>query len=70
MRQDENNFIFHAGSKIKNQKLYAVGGRVLNFVSISDNFLKSRNRAIDQIKKLNWEDGFYRNDIGYKIIDK
>ena len=70
LRQDENNFIFHAGSKIKNQKLYAVGGRVLNFVSISDNFLKSRNRAIDQIKKLNWEDGFYRNDIGYKIIDK
>ena len=70
LSQDKDNFIFHAGSKIKNQKLYAVGGRVLNFVSISDNFLKSRNRAIDQIKKLNWKDGFYRNDIGYKIIDK
>ena len=70
LSQDKDNFIFHAGSKIKNQKLYAIGGRVLNFVSISDNFLKSRNRAIDQIKKLNWKDGFYRNDIGYKIIDK
>ncbi len=68
--QDKNNFIFHAGTNIKNQKIYAVGGRVLNFVSISDDFLKSRNRAINQLKKLDWKDGFYRKDIGYKIIDK
>ena len=68
--QDKNNFIFHAGTDIKNQKFCAVGGRVLNFVSISDNFLKSRNKVIDQLEKLNWKDGFYRNDIGYKIIDK
>ena len=48
----------------------AVGGRVLNFVSISDNYLDSRNKAINQIKKLNWKNGFYRSDIGYKVIDK
>ena len=70
LRQDQNNFIFHAGTEIRNQKFYAIGGRVLNFVSISDDFLKSRNKVIDQIKKLNWKDGFYRNDIGYKIIDR
>ena len=50
--------------------LHAIGGRVLNFVSISDSYLNSRNKAIDQIKKLNWKYGFYRSDIGYKIIDK
>ena len=58
------------GTKILNDTIHAVGGRVLNFVSISDNYLDSRNEAINQIKKLNWKNGFYRSDIGYKVIDK
>jgi len=66
---DDNNFIFHAGTKIENNKTYANGGRVLNFVSISDDFKKSRYLAIEQIKKLNWKNGFFRNDIGHKVID-
>ncbi len=67
---NKNNFIYHAGTKILNDTIHAVGGRVLNFVSISDNYLDSRNEAINQIKKLNWKNGFYRSDIGYKVIDK
>jgi len=66
----KNNFIYHAGTKISDDTIHAVGGRVLNFVSISDNYLDSRNKAINQIKKLNWKNGFYRSDIGYKVIDK
>ena len=67
---DENIFLYHAGTKILDGAVHAIGGRVLNFVSISDNYLDSRNKAIDQIKKLNWKNGFYRSDIGYKVIDK
>ena len=67
---NKNNFIYHAGTKISDDKIYAVGGRVLNFVSISDSYLNARNEAINQIKKLNWKNGFYRSDIGYKVIDK
>ena len=66
----QNNYLFHAGTKKIENKVYAVGGRVLNFVSISDNFLKSRNEIINQLKKLNWNRGFYRSDIGYKVIKK
>ena len=66
----ENNFIFHAGTKSNRKKIYAIGGRVLNFISISDKFKKSRNKVIEQIKKLNWKNGFYRSDIGYKVIKK
>ena len=44
-------------------------GRVLNFVSISDNFSKARIKVINNISNLNWKDGFYRRDIGYKVID-
>ena len=67
---NNNNFIYHAGTEISNDKVYAVGGRVLNFVSISDNYLDCRNEAINLIEKLNWKNGFYRSDIGFKVIDK
>ena len=62
------NFLFHAGTVKKNNKVYAVGGRVLNFVSVSDNFADSKKEIIDNIERLNWSGGFYRKDIGYKVI--
>ena len=44
---DENNFIFHAGTKKENDKIYATGGRVLNFISLSDDFLQARVRCMN-----------------------
>ena len=70
IKSSNNNFIYHAGTKNSDNAILAVGGRVLNFVSISDNYLDSRNEAINQIEKLNWKNGFYRSDIGFKVIDK
>ncbi len=67
---NKNTFIYHAGTEIVNNKVYAIGGRVLNFVSISDNLNSSRESVIKEIKALNWENGFYRKDIGHRIIDK
>ncbi len=66
---DDNEFIFHAGTKLDKTKIFSNGGRVLNFVVISEEFKKSRNRAIEIIKKVNWTNGFFRKDIGYKVID-
>ena len=64
----ENENIFHAGTLKTKTGIVSNGGRVLNFVSISDNFLKSRASAINLIKKLNWKNGYYRRDIGHKVI--
>ena len=66
----ENNFIYHAGTTLKQNKVYTNGGRVLNFVSITNDYLKSRNEVIELINKLNWNGGFYRSDIGFKVIKK
>ena len=66
---NKNIFIYHAGTKSINNEVYAVGGRVLNFVSISDDLRKSREFVIHEIEKLNWGNGFYRKDIGFRIID-
>ena len=64
----EDNYIFHAGTKIDNSIIYSNGGRVLNFVIKSTNLKESRDQAVNLIKILNWENGFFRKDIGYKII--
>ena len=67
---NENEFIFHAGTKINGYRVFSNGGRVLNFVAKADSFKKSRDMVIDLIKKINWINGFYRKDIGFKVIDK
>ena len=66
----DSDFCFHAGTIINQNKIFAVGGRVLNFVSLSDNFLEARKKIISKLEKLNWTQGFYRKDIGHKVIDQ
>ena len=63
----ENEFIFHAGTLKKDNTIYAIGGRVLNFVAISNDFNLAKKNILYNLKKLNWSDGFYRRDIGYKV---
>ena len=65
----KNEFIFHAGTKKEKDKILSNGGRVLNFVIRSNNFKNNRETAIKLINKINWENGFFRRDIGYKVID-
>ena len=67
---DESDFIYHAGTKKSQNKIYSNGGRVINFVSLSSNFKESRNKIFNHIDKLNWNGGFFRKDIGYKVIDE
>ena len=66
----KNEYIYHAGTKIDKGQIYSNGGRVLNFVCLSNNFKKSRNIINNLIRLLNWPGGFFRKDIGYKVIDK
>ena len=67
---NENNFLFHAGTDIKDNKIYAVGGRVLNFISLSNTYSEAKKNIHENLEKLNWEKGFFRKDIGYKVINK
>ena len=67
---NENEYCYHASTNITNEQIYATGGRVLNFVCLSDNFLEARTKVINSINFLNWDGGFYRKDIGYKVIDE
>ena len=67
---NKDNFIFHAGTYIDGEKIFSKGGRVLNFVSLSDNFSEARKKNIQNLLNLNWSEGYYRKDIGFKVIEK
>jgi len=65
---DENNYLFHAGTEKRDKKIYAVGGRVLNFVCLSDDFSSAKKNIINNLEQLDWSGGFYRKDIGHKVL--
>jgi len=67
---NKQSFIFHAGTKIRNNLLFSNGGRVLNVVVLGNTFLKIRNHIFKIINKINWKFGFFRKDIGWRVIKK
>ena len=69
IKLSKKEYIYHAGTMYRNGKLVSNGGRVLSISAIGGNFLKIRKRIIKIIKKLNWKEGFYRKDIGWKVIN-
>ena len=70
VRLTKKSFIFHAGTKIKDGMLISNGGRVLNIIVLGINFLKIKNQILKIIKVINWKHGFFRRDIGWRIIKK
>ena len=70
VNDNKNLFIIHAGTKNSNQNILSVGGRVLNIVGKGQNFNKIRKKIIYLIKKINWKNGFYRKDIGWRVTKK
>ena len=66
---DKKNQIFHAGTYEKNNKIFSNGGRVLNITTLAKNLNAARDRSLVTLNKINWSDGFFRKDIGWKVIN-
>ena len=67
IKLNNDEYIFHAGTKIKDGNFLATGGRVLNIVATTENFRKSKEKSVKILKKLDWKEGFFRKDIAYKV---
>ncbi|BBM36290.1 phosphoribosylamine--glycine ligase [Pseudoleptotrichia goodfellowii] len=63
-QEDEQNILFIAGAKKENGDFFTAGGRVLNVVSLGDSPEEARKTAYDKIKKINFDNIYYRKDIG------
>ena len=68
IKVNKKTFIYHAGTKYKNKDLLSNGGRVLNVSAIGSKFINIRSDIIKVLKKINWKAGFFRKDIGWRII--
>lgn len=67
---DENVEIFHAGTADKNGELIANGGRVLNITASGKTVQEAQKAAYAAIAKIDWPEGFYRHDIGWRAIER
>ncbi len=67
---NKNNQIFHAGTYEKNNKIFSNGGRVLNITSVAKDLLEARKNSLSSLEQINWTDGFFRKDIGWRAIKK
>ncbi|NOD45856.1 MULTISPECIES: phosphoribosylamine--glycine ligase [unclassified Ruegeria] len=68
--EDSSNMVFHAGTKAVEGQVQAAGGRVLNVTARGDTLQEARERAYKMVDGVNWPEGFYRRDIGWRALDK
>ena len=59
---------FHAGTSEKDGKIIATGGRVLNVTARGATLQEARDRAYAMAARIDWPDGFYRKDIGWRAL--
>lgn len=60
--------IFHAGTEMRDGRLVATGGRVLNVCALGRNVGEAQARAYAAIERIDWPNGFCRHDIGWRAI--
>lgn len=67
---DQNVLLFHAGT-VKNDKgeLVANGGRLLLAAARGKTLADAQSNVYKELEKLNWENCFYRKDIGNRAIN-
>ncbi len=60
--------VFHAGTAMKDGKLVATGGRVLNVTARAATIGEAQAKAYQAVDKIDWPGGFCRRDIGYRAL--
>jgi len=65
---DSNSKLFHAGTKLVDGKVLTSGGRVFCATALGDDLKKAQEKAYELVNKINFENSYYRKDIGYKGI--
>ena len=66
---NNNQYLFHASTFNKNNRIFTSGGRVLNATAVNKNLRSGRNTCVGMLKKINWKDKYFRKDIGWRAID-
>lgn len=61
--------VFHAGTASNaDGELVAAGGRVLGVTALGGDVAKAQAAAYEGVKQIEWDDAYYRNDIGWRAV--
>ena len=67
---EDNALVFHAGTKAgeKPGQVLTNGGRVLNVCAMGKDLKEAQQKANAACEVIQFEGGFYRHDIGYRVM--
>ena len=60
--------VFHACTKLDNGQVLTNGGRVLCATALGNSVTEAQAIAYQQVKSIQWNGVYYRDDIGYRAI--
>tara|TARA_Y100000813_G_scaffold3791_1_gene2735 strand:+ start:266 stop:1552 length:1287 start_codon:yes stop_codon:yes gene_type:complete len=63
----ENSILFHAGTRMEEDKLITNGGRVMAITSFGRTIEEALRKSFDNAEKVNFEGKYYRKDIGFDL---
>lgn len=59
--------VFHAGTELAQKQVVSSGGRVLGVTAVEETFDRAIAKAYRAVEKIQFEDSFYRRDIGDRV---
>lgn len=68
IENDEDIKLFHAGTKLVNDKVMTSGGRVFCATALGDDLKSAQVKAYELVDKVSFDGAFHRRDIGFKGI--
>ena len=66
--EDSHQMVFHAGTRAVDGTIRADGGRVLNVTARGATLQEARDRAYGMVGQVDWREGIYRQDIGWRAL--
>ena len=67
LTEETDSIIFHAGTKKIDDNFLTNGGRVIAVTSLSENYKDAVKSSYDQIKKISFDQAYFRHDIGFDL---
>lgn len=65
----EDVFVFHAGTRREDNKIFTAGGRVLSVCGLGDDVKGAVDKAYEAVKLISFDNMYYRKDIGEKALN-
>jgi phosphoribosylamine--glycine ligase len=61
--------VYHAGTKLQDNKLVTSGGRVLGVTALGDTLENALKKSYDAVEKIHFDGAHYRRDIGKRALE-